>query len=227
MKKPSIVLAVILATALVAAFVAPASARWGHGMRGDGPGRGMALRPQFTTEQEQAIQKVRDKHENERVALHNRLGVAVGELQELLAADEPDLGKLEAKIEETAGLRLDMMKLRLRQHGEIRGLLDPDQRTLFDRGLGRMLGGAVGGRMCDMNGGAGPGMPGMGSGMAPGQACPMGAGPGMPAAGPGGGGPGMQGMGPGMMPGSAQSGPACPMQPGACPMMSMRCCRSL
>jgi len=187
MRRSRAILALVLATVVLAAVAAPASARWGHGMRGGDPGRGMALRPQFTQEQEQAIQKIRDKYEDQRVGLHNKLGVAADELGKLLEADAPDLGKVESKIEEMANLRLEVVKQRLRQHGEIRGLLDADQRLLFDRGLGRIFGGSMfGGQMRGMgpnSGGCGGG-PDARPGMF-GQCCPMGAAPGMPGAGPG------------------------------------------
>ena len=226
MGRSRVILALVVATVVLAAVAAPALARWGHGMRGGDPGRGMMLRPQFTDEQEQAIQKIRDKYEDQRVGLHNKLGVAADELRKLLEADSPDLGKVETKIEEMAGLRLEIVKQRLRQHGDIRGLLDADQRVLFDRGLGRIFGDGMPG--CQMRG-MGPGACGVGPGARPGMSgpcCPMGAAPGMPGAGPG---AGMMHPGcPMGSPGGTSPAPDAPgaaagtsMSPQGCPMMGV------
>jgi Spy/CpxP family protein refolding chaperone len=118
--------------------------------RGDGSGRGAgrAARgrgPAFTEEQLERIEAIHESHSDERAKLTNRIKVIHVEMQDLLESDSPDLDALEDKLEEASDVRLELQKLRLRIHKEIRPLLDDDQKVLFDRGLGRLVG-RMGGR---------------------------------------------------------------------------------
>ena len=65
--------------------------------------------------------------------------------QELMEADTPDFDAMESRIEKVAEVKVELAKLRLSIHKEIRPLLDDDQKVLFDRGLGRMLLGGMAG----------------------------------------------------------------------------------
>jgi Spy/CpxP family protein refolding chaperone len=172
----------------------------GRGMRG-----GMGMGPAFTQEQLDKIEKIHDKYADQRAELTNRLKVLRLEGKDLVEADSPDFNAIESKIEEISKVKLDLVKLRLTIHKEIRPLLDDDQKTLFDRGIGRLLGGWGGmdhGRMGHMDG----------RGMSGGR-CMMG-GPGMRGGHAAMGGPGMMGGGcmmggPGMG-GSDELPPWCP-----------------
>lgn len=197
-----IVTVAVLAVVGIALIALPAGATPGRGGRGMGGCMGMG--PAFTDEQLEQIEKIHDRYDDERAELTNRLKVLMLEKREALEADSPDFDAVERNMEEIADVRLELAKLRLRIHKEIRPLLDDDQKVLFDRGFrgaargpGAMAGGpghpGMMGRGCRMMGGCGMGRPGM-----------MGApgGPGMMGGGMGG--PGMMG-GPGA-PGAMMGG---------------------
>ncbi len=128
----------VLALALVAAVAMPAAAQMrGSGWAGRGMGRGGCMGPQFTADQQEQIQKIHEKYDAQRVELANRLGVLRGEMQDLVAAEgEPDFKAIEKKMEDMSDVRLQLSKLRLRIHQDIRPLLTDDQKKLFDSGLG-------------------------------------------------------------------------------------------
>lgn len=107
------------------------------------PGMGRAgrgLGPQFTIEQQEQIQKIHERYNDERAELSNRLKVIELEMKDIIASDSPDFKAIEKKMEEVAAVRLDLAKLRLKIHQDIRPLLDDDQKVLFDRNFGRHLG---------------------------------------------------------------------------------------
>lgn len=177
----------VMALVLMASVAVPAVARGGAGKMADrGAGRGDGMCPLFTVEQQEQIDKIHQKYDDQRVELSNRLKVMSGEMRELVAAEgEPNFKAIEKKMEDMAAIRLDLAKLRLRIHQEVRPLLTDDQKTLFDRGLGRgmmrgmrdgargegrmghaMRAGAMGqGAMMYQRPGGMCGMPGMGVGM--------------------------------------------------------------
>ncbi len=167
-------LVVALVLAALTAFVGTSAAArcGGHGQRGGMMGAdGAVLRPAFTTEQQEQVQKITTKYEDQRVELHNKIGVIRLEMKELLTQAEPDFGKVEAKIDAISELRAKLAKMRLQQHKEIRGILTAEQRTLFDRGFAEGC--------CDGGGpGGGPGCGPMDGGGKMGCAMQMGAGSG-------------------------------------------------
>jgi Spy/CpxP family protein refolding chaperone len=183
MKRSKVILIALIALFAVALVAAPALARRDGGRRSQPRG---GMMPQFTTEQMERIEAIHEKYNDERAELTNRAKVLRLELGELVGDGEPDFGAIEGKLEEITNVRLDLMKLRLKIHKEIRPLLDQDQRVLFDRGLARLAG--RGGRD---DGGL------MGRGVARGMSPRSGMCPRM-GDGPMGGRPGM-GMGPGGM----------------------------
>jgi Spy/CpxP family protein refolding chaperone len=172
---------VVLALAGVALIALPAAALRGRGCGmggGMGAGKGMGMGPTFTDEQLEQMEKIHDRYGDERAELTNRLKVIMLEAHDVVAGETPDFNAIERRIEEVAEVKVKLAKLRLKMHKEIRPLLDDDQKVLFDRGLGRMLHGGMGGP------GAGhPGMMGHGGmrggmrgGMGAGMRCGMGAG---------------------------------------------------
>jgi Spy/CpxP family protein refolding chaperone len=201
-----IVVALVLVALTALMGTSSAASCGGHGQRDGRMGPdGAALRPSFTTEQQEQIEKIRTKYQDQRVELHNKIGVIRLEMRDLLTQAEPDFSKVEAKIDAISELHAKLAKMRLQQHKEIRGLLTAEQRTLFDRGFaegccgegggqgcgpmdcgGKMgcapqAGGAGGPAGCSMAGAAGCGGAmkcGMPGGSAVGCAAPMGAGAG-------------------------------------------------
>lgn len=190
MNRSKVVLTAMIVLLAAAVVAAPALARRG-GARGDR--RGGWMMPQLTTEQQEKVEAIQEKYNDQRAELTNRAKVLALELEDMVGSDEPDFNGIESKLGDISKVRLDLLKLRLRIHKEVRPLLNDDQRKLFDQGLARIVGrgGMMGHRgmsgMCPMGG---PGAQ-MGQRMMMGQ-CPMG--------GPMGG-QGMmgRGMGPGMM----------------------------
>jgi Spy/CpxP family protein refolding chaperone len=126
-----------LVLAVLTALAGVSSAQCGgHGQRDGrmGPG-GAALQPAFTTEQQEQIEKIRTKYQDQRVELYNKIGVIRLEMRDLLSQPEPDFTKVETKIDAISELHAKLAKMRLQQHKEIRGILTAEQRTLFDRGF--------------------------------------------------------------------------------------------
>jgi Spy/CpxP family protein refolding chaperone len=137
MRRSKVILTTLIALLAVGLVVTPALARRG-GARGARSGMGFV--PQFTSEQQEQIEQIHEKYNDERAELTNRAKVLAIELEDLVGDGEPNFNGIEAKLEEISKVRLDLMKLRLRIHKEIRPLLDDDQRTLFDAGLARIVG---------------------------------------------------------------------------------------
>jgi Spy/CpxP family protein refolding chaperone len=155
MKRTRLIITAVVVLAVSAAIAAPAIAQ--KAVPQAPMTRGMGRRacggfgPQFTLEQQEQIEKIHQKHNDERTELTNRLKVMALEMKDIVGSDKPDFKAIEKKMEDMAAVRLDLAKLRLRIHQDIRPLLDDDQRVLFDRNLGRHMG--RGGMSCL---GAGP-----------------------------------------------------------------------
>jgi Spy/CpxP family protein refolding chaperone len=153
MKRSKVILVVLIALFAVGTVAAPALARRGEGRRGHPRG---GMMPEFSAEQQEQIEAIHEKYSDERAELVNRGKVLRLELQDLVGDGEPDFDGIEGKLEEISRVRLDLMKLRLRIHKEVRPLLDEDQRTLFDHGLAGLVGRGGRGGQCGMTG-RGPG----------------------------------------------------------------------
>lgn len=136
-KHRTFIVVALTLVALTALMGTSSAARCGgHGQRDGRMGPdGAALRPAFTTEQQEQIEKIRAKYQDPRVDLRNKISVIRLEMRELLTQAEPDFGKVEAKIDAISELHAKLAKMRLQQHKEIRGTLTAEQRTLFDRGF--------------------------------------------------------------------------------------------
>jgi Spy/CpxP family protein refolding chaperone len=136
MKRSKVILVALITLVAAAVAVAPALARR-SGNRAAHPRGG--LMPELTAEQKEQIEEIHEKYSDERAELTNRAEVLALELGDLVGDGEPDFNGIEDKLEEISRVRLDLMKLRLRIHREIRPLLDEDQKMLFDRGLARLV----------------------------------------------------------------------------------------
>ena len=141
--------AVLVLSLVSAVAIARPGGRMGGGMTGArARTMGGGMGPAFTIEQKEEMTEIREGFDEERVGLTNKMKVMHLEMQELLGADDVDFGKIERMIDNVTELRGEMTKLRLRQHVAIRKILDDDQRVLFDKGFGRILGhGGRGGMM--------------------------------------------------------------------------------
>ena len=155
MKRSKFIITAVAILAVSAAIVVPAVAQKAFPQAPMTPGMGRracaGFGPQFTLEQQEQIKKIHERYNDERTEFANRLKVMALEMQDVVEADEPDFKAIERKMEDMAAVKLDLAKLKLRIHQDIRPLLDDDQRTLFDRGFGRRMG--HGGMSCL---GAGP-----------------------------------------------------------------------
>jgi Spy/CpxP family protein refolding chaperone len=143
--KRKLITTVVLALLAVALIAVPAVAMRGRASGGHrGMGRGMG--PAFTAEQQEQMEKIHDKYADERAELTNRLKVIMLEARDVDTDAAPDYKAIEKNIEEVSAIRVKLAKLRLQIHKEIRPLLGDDQKVLFDRGLGGMLHGGMGGQ---------------------------------------------------------------------------------
>lgn len=178
----------------------PAMAMRGRSAGRCTPGTGRGMGPAFTEEQQEQVETIHEKYADRRAELTNRLKVIALEGEEAIGDGEPDYNAIENRIEEMSEIRVELAKLRLQIHKEIRPLLDDDQKVLFDRGLGRGMAGGRGGH---------PGMMGRG-GMRGGRTGGRGGHPRMGMMGhPGAGMMSRPGAGPGMG-GEMQMHPWCP-----------------
>ncbi len=182
--KKKLVMIMVLSLIGLSLVTVPAMAMRGRAAGRCTPGMGRGMGPAFTEEQQEQVKKIHEKYADSRAELTNRLKVIALEADEAIGDGEPDYDAIENRIEETSKIKVELAKLRLRIHKEIRPLLDDDQKVLFDHGLrggmrggrgghpgmmGRrsMGGGMMGGRMMGGPGGH-PGMmghPGTGGGM--------------------------------------------------------------
>jgi Spy/CpxP family protein refolding chaperone len=147
MKRSNILMAGLVAVLIAGLIAAPALARWGdagaqRGQRGAGFGRGMGRHfgPEFTSEQIESIEEIHEKYRDEQVELRNSLKAGALELQEIFGSGDPDFAAVERKIEDMSKLRVELMKMRIRIHKEIRPLLSEDQQLLFDKAFARAVG---------------------------------------------------------------------------------------
>jgi len=100
---------------------------------GDGPGilaRAEAL--DLKPEQVKELKALRLNMAKETLRLRSELELKQLELRELLFADEPDIGRIEAKIDEMAPLRTELHKKRIEHRLATREVLTPEQRAKLD-----------------------------------------------------------------------------------------------
>ncbi len=151
--KKGLITVVVLALVMATMAVVPAAGRpgrsgamhgpMGGGMRGGPMGRGVM--PAFTEAQQEKMQEIRSSFDEERVELVNRIKVMHLEMRDLVTGDNPDFGKIERLIDDISDERAKMMKIRIRQHVAVRGILTDDQKVLFDQGLEARMGQFMGG----------------------------------------------------------------------------------
>jgi Spy/CpxP family protein refolding chaperone len=119
--------------------------RMGRGMRG---GRGdMMARLNLTDRQKEQIKTIREQQQRRMIPLNARLQEANLDLRQLLQADRPNQARIDAAIDQVAGLRADAHKARVASMLEIKGLLTDAQKKQLREQRGSMRGwGGGGGR---------------------------------------------------------------------------------
>jgi Spy/CpxP family protein refolding chaperone len=110
--------------------------------RGRGPGPFNADRPErghfchalpdLTEEQEQKIDELRTTQMKEMNAFRSDLGIMRAELHKLCTADDADMEKINARIDEIFKTKTEMAKQRAAHIQKVRALLTDEQRTKFD-----------------------------------------------------------------------------------------------
>ncbi len=101
--------------------------------QGDQPGRQMREKiPNLTPEQEKKIGELRTAHMKEMNNFRNDMMIENAELNKLQTEDNPDISKIDAKIDEIGKMKTEMAKKRAAHRQEVRALLTPEQRVVFD-----------------------------------------------------------------------------------------------
>lgn len=135
--KPTCMMTILLAAALLGAAQAPTHAQ---DDAATGPGarlrmHGMAGRERLAralglTDEQRA--KMREAHERQMrrsIAERADLKIAKLDLRKLVRADHPDQHAIEAQVDKIAGMRAELQKQRLATMIEIRAMLTADQRA--------------------------------------------------------------------------------------------------
>lgn len=107
-----------------------------RGMRGNQEGAQCVL-PDLTEEQETKINALR----TERIASSTQHQAEMNELRarkrSLTLADNPDMNEVNSIIDQMADKRAQQMKARVQHRQEVRELLTPEQRVIFDSQSGQ------------------------------------------------------------------------------------------
>ncbi|HDQ00289.1 MAG TPA: periplasmic heavy metal sensor [bacterium] len=89
----------------------------------------------LTDEQQSKIADLRLKLEKEILPIRSELQSKHAELALLKTEDNPNIKRINGKIDEISELRSKIQKIRANNQMEIRKLLDADQRKIFDSGM--------------------------------------------------------------------------------------------
>lgn len=102
--------------------------------RADKPGQGYFCQsiPNLTAEQEQKISALRTAFLKDMMSYKSDLNIRQAELQKLQTADNPDMNKINAKIDEIGKIKTEMAKKRATHLQQVRALLTDDQKLAFD-----------------------------------------------------------------------------------------------
>ena len=89
--------------------------------------------PDLTDAQEEAIKAKHLELEKALTPLKSEIKVKDAELKQLLVSGNPGQREIDRMIDEISALRVQMQKLQIRHHLDIRGLLTEEQRVVFDK----------------------------------------------------------------------------------------------
>lgn len=95
-------------------------------------GAGIADLPGLTGQQTEDLRKADLKQMKDMTVLKNQIRECISHLATLLVMDDPDAGDLERTIMKMGDLGERRLKLQIAYDREIRNLLTPEQRILFD-----------------------------------------------------------------------------------------------
>lgn len=109
-----------------------------HEMRMDdrkgGPENGLNL----TDAQKEAFKQNRLAMQKQLQPIQNELGEAEAHQKTLMSAEKPDLTAINKNIEKIGGLRVEMAKIKTKNHLDMRAQLTEEQRLKFDTFKGKM-----------------------------------------------------------------------------------------
>lgn len=103
----------------------------------------MAKALNLTDEQKEAFKKIMLAMHKEILPIRNEIGEAEAHQKTLLSADKPDLSAIDKNIEKIGGLRVEIAKIAMKHHLEMRSLLTDEQKMKFDtwkQGMRRPIG---------------------------------------------------------------------------------------
>ena len=109
--------------------------RMGEGQRG--PEEGLNL----TDVQKEAFKQSMLAIQKQVQPLRNELGEAEAHQKTLMSAEKPDLAAINKNIEKIGGLKVEMEKIKTKNHLDMRAQLTEEQRLKFDARKGHMRGG--------------------------------------------------------------------------------------
>jgi len=115
-----------------------------HEMRMDGERRGPAEELNLTDPQKEAFKQSRLAMQKQLQPIQNELGEAEAHQKTLMSAEKPDLGAINKNIEKIGSLKVEMAKIRTKNHLDMRAQLTEEQRLKFDAFKGHMRGGEGG-----------------------------------------------------------------------------------
>ncbi|MEN8248578.1 MAG: Spy/CpxP family protein refolding chaperone [Bacteroidota bacterium] len=129
---------VVIVLGVLVTNVTNAQPRMGQGyQRGPANGQGFAmLGLDLTEDQQTQIKDLHLKVQKETLSLRNKLNENMAKLRTLQTSDAPDMKAINKLIDQNAGIRAEMAKLRAATHQEVRKVLTEEQRVIFDSNRG-------------------------------------------------------------------------------------------
>ena len=88
--------------------------------------------PELTEEQKTKIQAIRTQHISQTTTHRAQMDELRARLRTLRLAENPDMTQIESIIDQMASLRAEHMKANTAHHQQIREILTPEQRVVFD-----------------------------------------------------------------------------------------------
>ena len=103
--------------------------------RNGGPGAALEL----TDAQKEAFKQSRLAMQKQLQPIQNELGEAEAHQKTLMSAEKSDLAAINQNIEKIGSLRVEMAKIRAKNHLDMRAQLTEEQRLKFDNSRGKMM----------------------------------------------------------------------------------------
>ena len=109
-----------------------------HEMRMDDRKGGTENGLNLTDAQKEAFKQNRLAMQKQLQPIQNELGEAEAHQKTLMSAEKPDLAAINKNIEKIGGLKVEMEKIRTKNHLDMRAQLTEEQRLKFDAFKGKM-----------------------------------------------------------------------------------------